>query len=225
MISSKANKICIITIDGPSGAGKSTIAKLLARNLGYLYIDTGAMYRSVALKAMRKDLDLNDEVLITSLAEGISLEMSFGDHGFIVTMDGEDVSKAIRDQEVTCNASSIAQLPPLRRVLVCWQQKMAEKSNVVIEGRDAGTVVFPNADYKFYLDANIKERVSRRYKELRDKGEVVDKDDLTQNMKRRDHKDMTRSDSPLKMVIDSIVVDSTHLSVEESVDKLIKLME
>ncbi len=221
---SLSNNPCIITIDGPAGAGKSTVSQGLATRLGYTYIDTGAMYRSVALKAQRQSLSLDDQGAVINLTKNSEVKLNYVDGEVTVYLDGEDVSKAIRVPEVTADASDIAKIPGVREVLVGWQRKMGEADNVVIEGRDAGTVVFPNATYKFYLDADVNERTRRRLRDLKAAGKEVDEQELKKTIEARDHNDSTRKASPLKQADDAIVIDSTHLSIEQTVDEICKIM-
>lgn len=207
----------IITIDGPAGAGKSTIARALARELGYSYLDTGAMYRSLTCKALRLGLDLQDEYALVNLARGTRIEFQTAENGQKVLLDGEDVSGPIRSLEVTNSTFYIARAPGVRAIMVQWQQTIGQRQNVVVEGRDTGTVVFPHATCKFYLDASVEERASRRIKELREQGKDINEAQLLQEIKERDHKDFTRSVGPLKKADDAIVIDSTGLSIPEVV--------
>ncbi|MCK5215268.1 MAG: (d)CMP kinase [Candidatus Omnitrophica bacterium] len=213
----------IITIDGPSGAGKSTVARALAKRLNFAYLDTGAMYRALTLKALKAGIDLADEQQLIELADETTIEMITSERsGLKVLLDGDDVTEEIRTMEVTNNTFYIARAPKVRLLMVDWQRKLGEKADVVIEGRDAGTVIFPKATYKFYLDADFAERCQRRCRELREKGEEVEEDKLAEEMKDRDHKDISREAGPLKQAKDAILINSTSLSIEGVVDKLLE---
>ncbi len=216
----------VITIDGPAGAGKSTIAKALAARLDYAYLDTGAMYRALTLKALREKVPLEDEEALAALARRTKLELRGNTKtGLKILLDGEDVSEEIRSQEVTNNTFYIARAPKVREIMVGWQREIGGRSDVVVEGRDVGTVVFTGAQFKFYLDADFEERCQRRLKELREKGKDVNEDQLKKDLKERDHSDFTRTVGPLKQAADAIFVDSTSLSVEGVVDKLIEQID
>jgi cytidylate kinase len=215
----------VITLDGPAGAGKSTVAKSLAGRLGITYLDTGAMYRALTLKALRLKMDLSDEEAFTTLARNTKITFKeMPDGSLNITLDGEDVSAAIRTQEVTNNTHYAARVPGVRALMVAWQRAIGEKRSVVTDGRDQGTVVFKDARYKFYVDCDVEERVQRRYKELVTVGKPVDLDQLRIDMQERDQKDFTRAVGPLKKAPDAITVDSTGLTVEGTVDKIMKLI-
>ncbi|MFA5059010.1 MAG: (d)CMP kinase [Candidatus Omnitrophota bacterium] len=216
----------VITIDGPAGAGKSTIAKELAKRLGFFYLDTGAMYRALTLKAMRQKIGLEDEMSLVALAKKTSIEIDLDERKNLkVLLDQEDVSEAIRSQEVTNSTFYIARAPKVRAIMVEWQKAVGAKHNIVVEGRDTGTVVFPKATKKFYLDADFTERSRRRIQELKDKGKQINEQQLAGDLKERDTKDMTRLVGPLKKAEDAIVIDSTFLSIEEVVEKILKLIK
>jgi len=213
----------IITIDGPAGAGKSTIAKGLAKKLTFAYLDTGAMYRALTLKALRNKTNLDSESDLVALAEKTSIDFEENSKdGLKVTLDGEDVSEAIRTSEVTNNTFYIARAPQVRAIMVQWQRSIGQRKNVVVEGRDVGTVVFPQATNKFYLDADFDARTQRRIKELREKGKQVDDEQLKEDLHTRDTSDFTRKVGPLKKAEDAVVIDSTHLSIEEVVETIKK---
>jgi cytidylate kinase len=214
-----------IAIDGPSGAGKSTVAKSLAKRLGYVYIDTGAMYRSVALKVKEKGISPEDRSALKELAS--SLHVTFATEGdqTHVFCDGEDITSAIRTPEISRLASFISKQKEVRKSLVQFQRKMGEEGGVVLEGRDIGTVVFPDADVKFYLDADRDERVRRRYDEMIQRGMEVDFRETKEALVQRDHDDMHRTHSPLKRANDALWIDSTHRSVEEVVEEMVCLVK
>jgi cytidylate kinase len=214
----------IVAIDGPSGAGKSTVGRVLAKRLGYTYIDTGAMYRTVALMARERSVDREDEKNLTLLA--LSLHIAF----FIkkgeprVLCDGEDVTDAIRSPEISLLASNISKKQGVRKALVQKQREMGEGGGVVLEGRDIGTVVFPNAEAKFYLDANPEERAKRRFEELVRKQAKVGWKETLDDVVQRDKNDMTRAISPLRKAEDAVFIDSTGRSVEEVVEEMARVI-
>jgi len=212
----------VIAIDGPAGAGKSTVAKRLAKLLNCSYLDTGAMYRALTLKALRQKIDLENEDQLVALAQETTIDLENHSEAVQVFLDGEDVSEEIRTLEVTNNTFYIARATKVRAIMVRWQQEIGAKKDVVVEGRDVTTVVFPNAAYKFYMDADIEERSKRRVLELREKGKDVDVENLMKEIKDRDNKDFTRQVGALKKAEDAIVIDSTHLSIDEVIGELKK---
>src|SRR6201987_2683677 len=203
----------IIAIDGPAGAGKSTIASRLARKLGYVNLESGAMYRALALKAIEWDVSFDDEPALRKLAEGarIALEPTIG--GNRVLLDGKDVSTRIRDRDVTEAASRVSVHPAVREWMVAGQQDMGKDGGVVMEGRDIGTKVFPNADLKIFLDADPVVREQRRMEQHKIKGEVAA--NVAQELRERDRRDRTRAASPLVAASDAVIIDSTHLSEDQ----------
>jgi cytidylate kinase len=210
----------VVAIDGPAGAGKSTIAKRLAARLGFTYIDTGAMYRAVALWAIRQNVNLDDMHRTEQLAIAAEIDLAPGR----ISLNGEDITDAIRVQEVSDGASKVAVIPGVRRAMVGKQRAIGERSSVVMEGRDIGTVVFPNAEVKIFLDANPQERVRRRLEELRAKGTVVDEGELAALMKERDNRDSTRADAPLSQAPDAVYLDSTPLSLDQVEEAILKIV-
>lgn len=212
----------VIAIDGPGGAGKSTIAGLLAEELGYLHLDTGAMYRAVTLAALEKNIGFNDNEALTKVAENINIDFNQKGEIFI---DGRNVSQEIRSQEVNAHVSETAAVKEVREILVKKQKMIAEENKVVMDGRDITTVVLPDAEYKFYLTASIEERARRRYEELKSKNFEVDIEEIKNNIKERDKKDSQRKYSPLKKADDAVLIDSTNLSIEEVIEKIKKIIQ
>ena len=217
-------KRLIIAIDGPSGAGKSTVGRALAKRLGYIYIDTGAMYRGVALKVKESSILLEDEIALSRLASSLYIIFITKEEQTHILCDGEDITQAIRSPEISRLASDISTKKGVREALVQKQREMGREGGVVLEGRDIGTVVFPDADVKFYLDADAGERGRRRFKELVEKGAVVDFKETLEEVIQRDHNDMHRSLSPLKKANDGVLIDSTHRSIEEVVEEMFRMV-
>lgn len=212
----------MITIDGPAGAGKSTVAKELAKRLGFAYLDTGAMYRALTLKALRQKVNLENENQLIELAQKASVDITTDEKGVLkILLDKEDVSEAIRSLEVTNNTFYIARTPGVREVMVQRQREIGSQKNVVVEGRDIGTVVFPSATKKFYLDADFSERSRRRTEELKAQGKNIDTRLISDDLKERDTKDLTRKVGPLKKAEDAIVVNSTGLTIGQVVEKIL----
>jgi cytidylate kinase len=219
----KRNKLTI-AIDGPSGAGKSTVARSLAKRLGYIYIDTGAMYRSVALRAKEKSISPEDELALKQLASSLPITFSTKGGKTHVFCEGEDITEAIRTPEISRLASTISRQKGVREALVQMQRERGKEGGVILEGRDIGTVVFPDADVKFYLDAESDERAKRRYHEMVGKGVRVDYKETQEELVQRDHHDMHRIHSPLKKADDALLIDSTHQSVEEVVEEMVRII-
>lgn len=210
----------IIAVDGPAGSGKGTITKRLAKEIGFTNLDTGAIYRCVALVVLQKGIKLDDYKNIASILQKIEVEFETKEDTELVFLNGEDVSGKIRTQEITKIVSVVASIKEVREKMTILQRKMAEGKNIIMEGRDIGTCIFPNADIKIYLDATVEERAKRRYKENIEKGMKVTYEEVLESVKTRDHADMTREISPLKKAEDAIVVDSTNLTIEEVVEKM-----
>ena len=214
----------IIAIDGPAGAGKSTVARILAKRLGFLYIDTGAMYRALTLKALECNLPINDEPGIIQLARGIKIDLRNNPDGSLsVMLDGEDVSSAIREARITQFVSDVAKIKEVRQVLVKMQRELGQKGDCVLDGRDIGTVVFPHAKKKFFIDASVEARAKRRFKELKGLGQKVIENEVAKDLANRDKIDSTRETSPLRQAPDAIYVDTTNLSIEQMVEKMFNL--
>jgi len=224
-VETSKRKRLTIAIDGPSGAGKSTVGRSLAKRLGYLYIDTGAMYRAVALKAREKGLGTEDEEVLYPWASSLHITFVTKGEEIHVLCDGEDVTEGIRSPEISRLASDISKRKGVRDVLVQLQREMGREGGVVLEGRDIGTVVFPDADVKFYLDAEIGERARRRFSELLEKGRKVDFRETLEEVRQRDHNDIHRILSPLRKADNAILIDSTHRSVEEVVEEMVRIVE
>lgn len=221
----KSLKHLVITLDGPAGAGKSSVSKALAKRLGISYLDTGAMYRALTLKALRAKIDLTDEAALTELAKKTVIDFKEMPDGLRVTLDGEDVAEAIRSTEVTNNTFYTAKAPGVRELMVGWQRAIGQSRSIVTDGRDQGTVVFFDAPYKFYVDADFEERLGRRFRELQQAGKTVNIDELRNDMQDRDHKDFSRKVGPLKKADDAIVIDSTGMTVEGTVDAILKHLD
>ena len=214
-------KICI-AIDGPAGSGKSTTAKLVAEKLGYLHLDTGAMYRAVTLNVLRNNIDIYDENKVVEIAKMSDIKLEKAGKLLKVYLNATDVSEEIRTPQVTKSIAPIAANPRVREILVDKQRQFMKNGGVVAEGRDIGTNVFPNAELKIFLVASIEERAKRRYKELTEKGTQVDMDELIADIKIRDSHDTGRKTNPLKQAPDAILLDTSNLSIAQQVDFVIQ---
>lgn len=214
----------IIAIDGPAGAGKSTVAKQIARRLAFLYIDTGAMYRALTLKALDTNIDLSNPALLVDMANNTDLYLDNDEKGNIrVLMDQKDVTREIRQPRITKFVSDLAKIKEVRQIMLGIQRRIGEeKKDVVLDGRDIGTVVFPQADKKFYIDADFNERVRRRYQELKDLGQNVTLKDIEDDLRNRDTIDSTREVAPLKKADDAFYIDTTNMTVAEVVGTVLK---
>lgn len=222
----KRSKGIVIAIDGPVGAGKSTIAKLVAQRLGYLYVDTGAMYRAVALKALRFGMDIRDPILMENLAQATDIQLrSQSDGNVRVILDGEDVTEAIRTPEVSEASSVVSAHKGVREVLSMRQKEMAKPGGVVMEGRDIQTVIAPDAEIKIFLTATQEERARRRWLELRQKGIEVSYEQVLREIRERDERDSKRPIAPLKKAPDAIEIDTTEMTPDEVTDKIVKIAE
>ena len=216
----------IITIDGPAGSGKSTIAKMLAKELGYTYIDTGAMYRAVALMVKRLGINPDNANAVVEIMKKIQIDLKPAENRVQVFLNGEDVSKEIRTEEIGKIASKIARHSEVRKILVQMQRELGLRAkNVVIEGRDTGTVIFPDADIKFFFTASPEVRAERRYRELKEKGLNINYEEILKEIKERDHLDETRKDSPLKPAPDAILLDTTNKSLLEVFQDVINIIQ
>ncbi len=219
------NQRYVIAIDGPVAVGKSSVARGLARRLGYLYIDTGAMYRAVTLAAMREGVNLRDPQALTDLAGRLEIRVESSPEGLRTFCNGEDVSEAIRDPEVSRNTSAISETAGVRQHLVKLQQAMGRHGGVVMEGRDIGTVVFSDADFKFFLVADSGERARRRHAELSLSAHSQDLQEVHKDLQERDRRDSNRAISPLKRAEDAIEVDTTSLTLEQVIDKISRIVQ
>ena len=212
----------VVAIDGPAGAGKSTIAKRVAAKLGFLYVDTGAMYRAVGLKAMRSGVALDEEQKLAQLAREARIELGCSPER--ISLDGEDVTEAIRSPEVSDAASRVSATSGVRRALVEKQKRMGDRASLVMEGRDIGSVVFPRAEVKVFLDASPAKRAERRVRELIEKGTAERLDQVARDMEERDRRDTSRSDSPLVRAPDAVYIDSTSLTLDEVEETILEIV-
>lgn len=212
----------IVAIDGPAGSGKGTIAGILSKKLNLVNIDTGATYRCVALKVLRNKLNINDKEEIIKLSNNIDIRFDINNN---VYLDGIDVTKEIRSKEVTNIVSPISSIVEVRKNMVDLQRRLGNSNNVVMEGRDITTVVFPNADFKFYLDATLEERVKRRYKEYKEKNIEMSYEEVYENIKNRDYNDSHKEVGSLMRTEDQIYIDSTNLTIEEVTNKFMEVLK
>ena len=212
----------IVAIDGPAGSGKGTLASILSERCNLVNIDTGATYRCVALKALQEGLTVEDTDKIIELSSNINIEFTNDKR---VLLDGKDVTDEIRSKEVTTIVSPISSIVEVRKNMVDLQRKMAENSDVVMEGRDITTVVFPNANYKFYLDASLDERVNRRYKQYKEKGIDMSLEEIKENIAKRDYNDMHKEVGSLTRTDDQVYIDSTNMTIEEVAEAMIDVIE
>ncbi|MBQ1352317.1 MAG: (d)CMP kinase [Oscillospiraceae bacterium] len=216
-----------IAIDGPSAAGKSTLSRMLAKHLGFLYVDTGAIYRTVGLFVKRNHIGPKDEPAISALLDQIQIHLQYDETDGLQHMylGEEDVSEAIREHIISQYASDVSTLPVVRRFLLSMQRNLAASGNVVMDGRDIGTVVLPNANVKIFLTASAEERARRRFEELKAKGAETSFETVLQDIRQRDHQDQTRATAPLKQAEDAILIDSTHLSAEECLEIIVSIVK
>lgn len=214
----------IITIDGPAGTGKSTVARLLAKKLGLSYLDTGALYRVITYQALKKDVSPKDRQSLSRLMKSLHIKFKDNRDQQKVFLNGRDVTKLIREPHITENVFHYAELPLVRKVMLKIQRKLGANGNIVAEGRDLGSVVFPRADIKFYLDASASERARRRWKELKNKGIKMGYQNVLSEIKSRDKRDRNRAIAPLMKTRDAVRIDTTHLSIKEVVRKLSEIV-
>lgn len=215
----------IIAIDGPSGAGKSTLSKKLAKRLGFVYIDTGALYRTVGLKFINKGVQLDNTALVEEVLSNTTVDINYVNAEQRVYLDGVDVSDEIRTPEVSLMASAVSALPEVRAFLLGMQRSIANGKNVILDGRDIGTVVFPNAEIKIFLSASAKERAKRRYEELIAKGQDVTYEQVLEDLEKRDYNDSHRAIAPLKQAEDAYAFDTTGNTFEQSLDLLVEYLK
>ena len=206
-----------IAIDGPAGAGKSTIAKTLAKELGYVYVDTGAMYRAMAYYFLQRGINKDDEAAITAAVDGADVTIRYEDSAQQVLLNGENITGYLRTEQVGNMASATSIYPAVRTKLVALQQKLAKTTDVIMDGRDIGTCVLPDAQVKIYLTASVETRANRRYKEVIEKGETADLSKIAADIEERDYRDMHREMSPLRQAEDAILVDSSDMNIDEVV--------
>ena len=216
----------IIAIDGPAGSGKSTVAKIVAEKLNFRYIDTGSMYRSVAWKSLEKNTALRDEDAVADIASKVKIELVPGKDGQLVFVDGKNITDQLKVEEISRGAAIVAAQPMIREIMTTKQRKLGKQGKVVMDGRDIGTVVFPQADKKFFLDADPKERGRRRFIELKEKDQVKNTDlpTIIAQIVQRDHEDRSRKIAPLKQAKDAMLIDTTHLSVDQVAEEIIKII-
>ena len=211
-------KTNVITIDGPAGTGKSTVAKTIAKKLGYVFLDTGALYRTCALAVDIRKGDIENEKECSKIISGINIKLE----GSKVYLDGTDVSKEIRTNRISTLSSKIAAHPSVRNILLDVQRSFSKTSSIVAEGRDTGSVIFPDADVKIYLDASPEERAKRRHDELHSKGIIVSLEQVFKDVKERDDRDQTRESNPLMIPYNASVVDTTHMTIEEVINNVLE---
>lgn len=214
-----------IAIDGPAGAGKSTIAKLVAKNKGYIYVDTGAMYRAMALFMLKESVELDRADLIAEKSQSADISIRYEDGVQCVFLNGQNVNGMIRTEDVSAAASKISVVPEVRKKLTALQKKLASEQDVVMDGRDIGTKVLPNADLKIFLTASVEVRAKRRYDELCAKGERCNLEKIQEEIAERDHRDMTRDEAPLVQAEDAILVDSSDMTIEQVADKILSYVK
>jgi len=216
----------IIAIDGPAGSGKSTVARIVAEKLNFRYIDTGSMYRSVAWKSLQKKTVLKNEAAVADIASKIKIELIPDEDGQLVFVDGKNITDQLKVEEISRGAAIVAAQPLIREIMTNKQRKLGAHGKVVMDGRDIGTVVFPQADKKFFLDADSKERGRRRFAELEEKNQTKNTDlsTIIKQIVQRDYEDRNRKIAPLKQAKDAMLIDTTHLSIDQVVEEIIKII-
>lgn len=214
-----------VAIDGPAGAGKSTIAKLVAKEKGYIYVDTGAMYRGLAIHFLDKGIEPRETDKVIEACKDAEVTIAYEDGVQHVYLNGNDISSRLRNEEVGNMASVTSAIPEVRKKLLELQQNLAKTQDVIMDGRDIGTCVLPGADVKIYLTASVETRAKRRYDELKEKGEDCNLEEIAHDIEERDHRDMTREIAPLKQAEDAVLVDSSDMSIDEVVEKILSLTE
>ena len=217
----------VIAIDGPAGSGKSTVAKIVAEKLRFRYIDTGSMYRAIAWKSLLKNVDLSNEEMVAKIAHNVEIDLVPEEDGQSVFVDGENATNQLKQEKISRAAAVVAAQPMIRKIMTKKQRELGNREDVVMDGRDIGTVVFPQAEKKFFLDAEPKERGRRRFDELKTKNQEANLDLATiiEQVKQRDHEDRTRKIAPLRQADDAISIDTTHLDISQVVDQIMKEIE
>jgi cytidylate kinase len=215
----------VITIDGPTGSGKSTISRLLAKRLNCPYLDTGAMYRVVALALKQADVPLSDEAAVAKICDNLDIRFVPEGDTNRVYMGDEDVSEVIREPDMDLFASEVSKLDVVRKAMTSLQRKIASQGPLVAEGRDMGTVVFPEAQHKFYVDATMEVRVERRFQERKSRGETIFRQEVREDLIKRDRQDMNRSLAPLKPAVDAVIIDTTGLSLDQVIEQIVGKIE
>ena len=220
-----SNSIINVAIDGPAGAGKSTVSRAAAKAMGYIYVDTGALYRAVGVNALRKGIDTKDKPAVAATLSEISVDLVFENGEQKVLLNGENVSEEIRTPPASMAASDVSAVPEVRAFLFDLQRDIAKRNNCIMDGRDIGTVVLPDAQVKIFLTASPEERAMRRYKELIEKGNDVNYEEVLEDLVQRDYNDSPREIAPLKPAEDGVILDTTGMSLEESVNAIIKIIK
>ena len=213
-----------VALDGPSGAGKSTIAKTVAAKLGFVYVDTGALYRSIAYYAITRGADVNDGAQVAAVLDGLAVRLTYIEGAQAVLVNGENVSDKIRTPEISMAASAVSKYPEVRAFLLDTQRSIAAENDIIMDGRDIGTVVLPNAQVKVFLTASAEERANRRYKELSEKGDPSTYEEVLADINQRDYNDTHREIAPLKQAEDATLVDSTSMTIEQAADEIVRLV-
>ncbi len=212
----------VITIDGPAGAGKSTVSRLLAKKLNLVYLDTGAMYRAVALQATRMNIPFSDGKALSEMCESININFAGDGENSYIRIGDEDVSREIRKPEMDMLASSVSAVMEVRKAMTALQRKIGEDGGLVAEGRDMGTVVFPDADFKFFITATPEIRAQRRYTERKDRNESIKREDVLADIRKRDEQDQSREHAPLKPASDAVIIDTSGIGIDQVIEKILE---